>query len=212
MSEGGARGLLAVWTDIPAALEADFNAWYDREHLAERASIPGFLNARRYIAVSAQPRYFALYETRSVAVLTSPEYRRFLGPGMSAWSRRITSEFRNNHRLCCTQLARAGDGIGGVVAVARLDGADALVRRLEAGALAAALEAAGTIAVQAWRADLGATFPDGAPAGAAAETVLVVHGGVPAAAAAGLDRVLAAAQAGVLRHRGLYALMNSLPS
>jgi hypothetical protein len=33
------KGLLAVWTDIPAHIEANFNRWYDEEHLAERAGM-----------------------------------------------------------------------------------------------------------------------------------------------------------------------------
>src|SRR5215475_9060658 len=109
-------GLLVVWTDIPAALESDFNDWYDREHLAERAGILGFRTARRYIAEDAQPRYFALYETDSLKVFTSPEYRRYyLGPAMSAWSKRIMPAFINNYRRCCTQVAHAGRGIGAAV-------------------------------------------------------------------------------------------------
>ncbi len=31
--------------------------WYDREHLEERVAIPGFLEARRYVAHRASPKY-----------------------------------------------------------------------------------------------------------------------------------------------------------
>jgi len=61
------KGLLAVWTDIPVHIEADFNRWYDEEHLAERAGIPGFLNARRYVSVQG---------TRNICAL---RYRRCSG-------------------------------------------------------------------------------------------------------------------------------------
>src|SRR6266478_6810439 len=37
-------GLLMVWADVPADKEAEFNRWYNEEHLAERQAIPGFLN------------------------------------------------------------------------------------------------------------------------------------------------------------------------
>ncbi|MFZ1908245.1 MAG: hypothetical protein WAU52_04100 [Burkholderiales bacterium] len=40
-------GLLAVWNDIAAEDEAEFNAWYDDEHIPERLGIPGILSARR---------------------------------------------------------------------------------------------------------------------------------------------------------------------
>ena len=37
-----AKGLLAVWTDIASEIEAEFNTWYDTEHIPERLSVPGF--------------------------------------------------------------------------------------------------------------------------------------------------------------------------
>ena len=41
-------GLLAVWNDIAAEDEAEFNAWYVEEHVPERLGVPGILSARRY--------------------------------------------------------------------------------------------------------------------------------------------------------------------
>src|SRR5690349_3389425 len=119
-----ARDLLAVWLDVPPALEADFNDWYDREHLAERAGVPGFRTARRYIAEPAEPKYHALYETESLAILSSPEYLRYLGPLKTDWSKRIMGAFQNNHRRCCRLVARSGGGIGGAVASLRFRATD----------------------------------------------------------------------------------------
>ena len=42
------QGMLATWADFDPAGEADFNEWYNTEHLLERAMVPGFYNARRY--------------------------------------------------------------------------------------------------------------------------------------------------------------------
>ena len=43
-----AAAVLAFWTEIAAPAEADFNAWYNRQHLAERLGVPGFsLGARQ---------------------------------------------------------------------------------------------------------------------------------------------------------------------
>lgn len=67
-------GLLAVWNDIGAADESEFNASDEEEHFPERLSLPGILTARRYRDVSAPLRYAAIYDTASVAVLTSPAY------------------------------------------------------------------------------------------------------------------------------------------
>ena len=44
------KGMLLTSMDIDAADEAEFNRWYDREHLEERVAIDGFLEARRYVA------------------------------------------------------------------------------------------------------------------------------------------------------------------
>ena len=37
--------------------DAEFNAWYNEEHVPERLSAPGFLNAARYEALRGGPRY-----------------------------------------------------------------------------------------------------------------------------------------------------------
>jgi hypothetical protein len=211
MSE--ARGLLAVWVDIPAALEADFNDWYDREHLAERAGIPGFRNARRYIAEESQPKYHALYETDSLAVFASPEYQRYLGPLMTGWSKRIMGAFENNHRRCCRFVARAGGGIGGAVASLRFRASDALEGKLEDGALAAALMPSGAVGAKAWRSDLAVTFPDGAPREVFAETVVEIEAVGANAANAGAEALIAALRTEAAPvYRGVYRLLHALPA
>ena len=49
------KGMLLTSMDVDAPHEADFNRWYDREHLEERVAIDGFIEARRYIAVDGSP-------------------------------------------------------------------------------------------------------------------------------------------------------------
>jgi hypothetical protein len=94
------HGLLIAFMNPPAD-EAAFNAWYDEEHVPLRLGVPGFLNARRYRApdttpaaaqasassmappggvqdTSAHPRYLALYDLESVAVLDSEPYARLI--------------------------------------------------------------------------------------------------------------------------------------
>jgi len=53
-------GLLMVWADVPADKEAEFNRWYNEEHLAERLAIPGFLNGARYEAVKGGPKHHSV--------------------------------------------------------------------------------------------------------------------------------------------------------
>ena len=52
--------LLMVWSEVPAEHEAEFNRWYNEEHLAERLSVPGFLSAARYEAVKGGPKHLVL--------------------------------------------------------------------------------------------------------------------------------------------------------
>ena len=50
------KGMLLTSMNIDAADEAEFNRWYDREHLEERVAIGGFLEARRYVAHDGNPK------------------------------------------------------------------------------------------------------------------------------------------------------------
>lgn len=92
------RGLLLVMADIDPANEDDFNRWYEEEHLAERLAVPGFLTARRFVAIEGAPKYLALYDLESPEVLQSEVYRHAVGAGKSAWTRRIEPLFRNFRR------------------------------------------------------------------------------------------------------------------
>jgi hypothetical protein len=87
------HGLLLTMTEPPAAMEEEFNAWYDDEHMHERLAIPGFRSARRWVA-GCQPgegRYLATYELDSPAVLESEEYLlRF--KNQSPWSKRCLAK------------------------------------------------------------------------------------------------------------------------
>ena len=72
------KGMLLTSMDIDPSHEADFNRWYDREHLVERVAIDGFLEARRYVAYQGSPKYLCLYSTATFDVLDGPAYRAAL--------------------------------------------------------------------------------------------------------------------------------------
>ena len=67
-------GILAIFNNVASGREAEFEEWFQHEHLAERIAVPGFLIGRRHEAVSGQPRYFNFYVTQSAAVLKSAAY------------------------------------------------------------------------------------------------------------------------------------------
>ena len=99
---GGAA--LAIWFDVDAAGQEDVEAWYRRQHLPERLSVPGFLRGRRYSAVADGPGFFTLYETRDASVLGSAAYlERMNNP--TEWTRRALSSFRGMTRNAYQRLA-----------------------------------------------------------------------------------------------------------
>src|SRR5512143_2507406 len=64
-------GILAIWNDCRAGREAEFDAWFQGEHLLERLAVPGFLFGRRHQAISGSAGHFNFYLVESPEVLTS---------------------------------------------------------------------------------------------------------------------------------------------
>jgi hypothetical protein len=98
------RGLLLTMTEPPPAMDEEFNAWYDGEHLPERLAIAGFRSARRWVAEVApgEGRYLATYELDCEAVLSSPEYlARFAAA--TPWTRRCLGKAVVFRRWACEQ-------------------------------------------------------------------------------------------------------------
>ncbi|MFI4999653.1 MAG: hypothetical protein ACHQK9_07215 [Reyranellales bacterium] len=103
------EGLLLVAIDIDPAHEAELHRWYDEEHIAERMAIPGFLRARRFVALEGGPKFLALYDLETVAVLDSAAYRQATGAGTTALTRRMQKLFNPMIRNVYTQI-RHQDG------------------------------------------------------------------------------------------------------
>lgn len=113
------RGMLITAMDVHTGDEAEFNIWYDREHLAERVAIDGFLEARRWIAEAAQPKYFCTYSTARFEDLSGPAYQRALA-NQTDWSKRNIARFRNMLRVLGRIRGSRGQGRGAALAVVRL--------------------------------------------------------------------------------------------
>jgi hypothetical protein len=105
-------GELLVWTDVGPTHEADFNAWYDREHMDERVAIAGFVSARRLLRVGDGRKYLALYRTESLDVFESPAYRNAFA-NQTKWSVENFKRMRDTVRCVGTIAATAGAGMGG---------------------------------------------------------------------------------------------------
>jgi hypothetical protein len=113
------KGMLLTSMDIGAADEAEFNRWYVREHLEERVAIEGFLEARRYIAHEASPKYLSLYSTETFEVLDSPAYRTALA-GQTDWSKANIARFKNMIRAVARITISRGTGRGAALGIVRL--------------------------------------------------------------------------------------------
>jgi hypothetical protein len=113
------KGMLLTSMDIGAADEAEFNRWYDREHLEERVAIDGFLEARRYVAHDGKPKYLSLYSTATFEVLDSPAYRLALA-NQTAWSKANIARFKNMIRAVARITISRGKGRGAALGIIRL--------------------------------------------------------------------------------------------
>src|SRR6201981_2508880 len=111
--------MLLTSMDIDAADEADFNRWYDREHLEERVAIEGFLEARRYVAHQGAPKYLSLYSTETFEVLDSAIYRTALA-NQTDWSRANIARFKNMIRAVARITISRGQGRGAALGILRL--------------------------------------------------------------------------------------------
>ncbi|HWG04126.1 MAG TPA: hypothetical protein VG271_03845 [Beijerinckiaceae bacterium] len=112
------KGMLLTSMDVDASDEADFNRWYDREHLLERVAIEGFLEARRYVAHQGSPKYLCLYSTATFDVLDSPAYRTAL-MNPTDWSNTNLARFKNMIRAVARITISRGQGRGAALGIIR---------------------------------------------------------------------------------------------
>jgi hypothetical protein len=90
---GAGALLVAAMTPNPE-VEADFNDWYDKEHLPGLGAVPGVLSARRYRATdtASERRYLALYHLRDLDVTQSDAWN---AAASTPWTERILPRVRD---------------------------------------------------------------------------------------------------------------------
>lgn len=107
---GAAAGEAAPWlyvveTDVLPAMEAEFHAWYEHEHLPGLAAVPGVVGAQRWRrADGGGPAYHACYELAQREALGSPPW---LAVRATPWSTRVRAAFRATRRVLYRRLPRA---------------------------------------------------------------------------------------------------------
>src|SRR6202158_6208024 len=112
------KAILLTSMDIDPLDEAEFNRWYDREHLEERVAIDGFLEARRYVAHQGSPKYLCLYSTATFEELDSPTYRTVL-MNPTDWSKTTLARFKNMIRAIARITVSRGTGRGAALGIVR---------------------------------------------------------------------------------------------
>ena len=205
------KGMLLTSMDVDAADEADFNRWYDREHLEERVAIPGFIEARRYVAHRASPKYLCLYSTATFDVLDSPAYRAKLA-NPTEWSTKTMARFKNMIRAVARITISRGTGRGAVLGLVRLR-----PQAAEQNALRAALQErldpadrAGIISMHLLESDAGLSKPIAGNPGASepgAGDWYVLIDGTEIAATESTIAACTAALASTIVATGVYRLM-----
>lgn len=101
----GAGGLLLVAMNVAPEHEAEFNEWYNAEHIPALAAVPGTLSARRYRGSAATQRYVALYHLASPDVPDSAAWKKAAN---TPWTERMRPHFRDFLRIPCRRYRRAG--------------------------------------------------------------------------------------------------------
>lgn len=69
--------VLVVTMEVDPADEAEFNRWYNEQHLPERMEIPGYVSARRFRLVEGDGAltYLCLWELEDGSALESRMYQ-----------------------------------------------------------------------------------------------------------------------------------------
>ncbi|MFM0736308.1 hypothetical protein PQQ51_03540 [Paraburkholderia xenovorans] len=120
---------LALWNDISAESDAEYNRWHTDEHVPERVGIAGFIAGRRYLSSApGQHRYFTLYEVETAAVFESAAYLDVIArpTARSAAMRPLLS---NVVRATCNTVGSAGSTAGQAIACVRIKAARAFDER-----------------------------------------------------------------------------------
>ena len=98
-----AGGLLVNAMNIVPEFEAEFNEWYDKEHIPALRAVPGVLSARRFRGTSGNRTYVALYHLAAPEVQESGEWKK---ARESDWTDRLKPHFRDHLRLVCRRYVR----------------------------------------------------------------------------------------------------------
>jgi hypothetical protein len=100
-----ARALLLNAMNAAPESEAQFNQWYDEEHIPALAAVPGVLCARRFRATSTTlQKYVALYHMESPEVCSTQAWAKAVE---TPWTKKVRPSMRDRLRIVCKAYVRA---------------------------------------------------------------------------------------------------------
>ena len=105
VAPAGCGGLLVNAMNVDPEHEAEFNDWYDGEHIPALSKVPGVVSARRYKDLTGSHRYLALYHLESAEVAMGDAWKT---AAQSDWTTKLRPHFRNHLRILSRRYVRGG--------------------------------------------------------------------------------------------------------
>ena len=102
----GAGGFLLNAMNCAPEGEADFNKWYEEEHLPLLAAVPGTIAARRYVAPAdavTTHKYLAIYHLESPDVTKTEAWAKAVD---TPWTKRVRPHMRDRVRVLTKRYVR----------------------------------------------------------------------------------------------------------
>ena len=119
-------GFLMTISDYSRVDEEEYTDWYDTEHIPERAALPGFLTAERYM-VLGEKRSITMYDLSGPEAVQSPEYKAISGDNFTPWTKRLYPKISHNFlRFVAEQAVPGAEQAPGTAGAVRVIGYNAL--------------------------------------------------------------------------------------
>ena len=92
----GAGGLLVNAMNVTPDHVADFNAWYDQEHLPALREVPGTIMARRFQSRAGTHKFLAVYHLQSPDVVLTEAWKKAVD---TPWTARQRPNYLDHYRV-----------------------------------------------------------------------------------------------------------------
>jgi hypothetical protein len=98
-----AGGMMMFAMNVSAEAEAEYNAWFNEEHIPRMSGVPGVLCARRFKMAAGTHRYLAMYQLKSPEVEASQAWKDAAG---TPWTAKMRPHFKDPLRLVLKRYVR----------------------------------------------------------------------------------------------------------